>query len=322
MTTTSEVTKTQAPPAAGEEGRRGSLLRRLRRKSRPGRSTGPRAPLSPTRAAAVATLGTLTALAVWFVLYALVFSGFQESHTQHVMYTRLRAYLASELVPVGGVIKPDTPIALITAPTIKLRSVVVEGTSSQDLSKGPGHFPSSPLPGQAGDSTIFGRSATFGSPFSKISSLRSGETIDVTTGEGRFAYRVIDVRRPGDPIPALAAGQSDLTLVTSTGSGWRGGWAPTQVIYVDASLASGKVAATPAGAPTVVPAEDQPLAGDTSDLVPLVLWLQAAVLLAAGLVYARTKWTVWQTWLVGLPVAIAVLWGATSTALLLLPNLA
>lgn len=300
------MTTTEAPPLSASEETR----------------SRPRAPLSPTNAAVIATLGTLTALALWFVLYALVFSSFQESHHQHVMYTRLRAYLASELVPIGGVIKPGTPIALISAPTIGLRSVVVEGTSSQELTNGPGHFPASPLPGQAGDSRIFGRSTTFGSPFAKIGSLRPGETITATTGQGVFTYHVLDVWRPGDPIPAAPAGQSDLTLVTSAGSGWRSGWAPTQVEYVDASLAAGTVAPTPPGAPTVVPTADQPLAGDTGNLVPLVFWLQAMVLLAGGLVYARTKWSPWQMWLVALPVAVAVLWGATSSALLLLPNLA
>ena len=44
--------------------------------------------------------------------------------------------------------------------------------------------------------------------------------------------------------------------------------------------------------------------------------------LSKGLVYAYSKWSVWQLWLVGLPTVLAVLWGTTSAALLLLPNLA
>jgi sortase A len=279
--------------------------------------------MSPTRAALVAMLATLTALAVWFVLYALVFSGLQEAHTQHVMYTRLRSYLAQEKVPFGGVIAPGTPVALITAPSIHLRSVVVEGTSSRDLSKGPGHYPSSPFPGQAGVSVIFGRSATFGAPFAKIASLRPGAPILVTTGQGRAVFRVNDVRRPGDPLPAvLPATASALTLATSAGSGWRSGWAPTQVVYVDASLVSGKVWPTPPGRPAAVPAADKALASDTGNLIVLVLWLQAMVLVVAGLLYARPRVTAWQLWVVGLPMVIAVLWGATSTTLILLPNLA
>jgi sortase A len=271
-----------------------------------------------------AALGTVAVLAVWFLLYALFFSGFQESHAQHVMYAHLRTNLASELVPFGGVIKPGTPVAEIVAPAIKLHAVVVEGTSSKELAKGPGHFPTSPFPGQAGGSVIFGRSATFGSPFGNLASLRAGEPITVVTGQGVFKFAVIDVRRAGDPIPAVLSDTtaSTLTLETSSGSGWRGGWAPTQVVSVDASLVGGKVQAAPAGRPTAAPTNDNALAGDTSDLVPLVFWLQAMVLVAVGLVYARSKWSIWQLWVVGLPAAVAVLWGATSTALLLLPNLA
>lgn len=279
--------------------------------------------MSPTRAAIVATLATVTALAVWFVLYALVFSGLQEGHTQHVLYTRLRSYLAQQKVPFGGVITPGTPVALITAPSIHLRSVVVEGTSSKDLAKGPGHYPSSPFPGQAGVSVIFGRSATFGGPFARIDALHRGAPIVVTTGQGRSVFRVEDVRRAGDPLPpVLPANSSGLTLATSAGSGWRSGWAPTQVVYVDASLATGKVFPAPPGRPTAVASSDRPLASDSDELIILVLWLQALVLVAAGLVYARNRLTGWQMWLVGLPCVIAALWGAAGAALILLPNLA
>lgn len=309
--------------STGEPPRRSRWTEWRQAKLETRRTATPRMPLSPTRAAIVATLGTLTAVAVWFVLYALVFSGLKENHAQHVMYSHLRQNLAQATVPIGGLITPGTPVALISAPAIKLHSVVVEGTTSKQLTAGPGHYPASPLPGQAGVAVIFGRSATFGSPFGSVSSLRQGDTISVTTGQGSFTYDVNDVRRAGDPLPAvLPSGKSGLTLVTSVGSGWRSGWAPTQVIYVDASLATGKVQPAPSGRPTSAPPADGLLAGDTGVLVSLVLWLQALLLVTAGLVFAYSKWTLWQMWLVGLPLTIAVLWGTTSTALLLLPNLA
>jgi sortase A len=278
--------------------------------------------MSPTRATIVAALVTVAAVAVWFVFYALVLSGLQESHDQHVLYTRLRADLASEKTPFGGTIAPGTPVALITAPSIGLRDVVVEGTSSRNLSKGPGHFPSSPMPGQAGVSLILGRSVTFGGPFGKITALRAGAPIVVTTGQGRFTFQVKDVRRPGDPLPpVLPANAAGLTLVTAEGNGWMGGLTPSQAVYVDARMIGGKVQAAPSGRPTAVASVDQIMAGDTTDLVGLFLWLQAAVLVVAGLAYARTKWTIWQLWIVGLPVVVAALWGASSATLMLLPNL-
>jgi sortase A len=38
-------------------------------------------------------------------------------------------------------------------------------------------------------------------------------------------------------------------------------------------------------------------------------------------VWAWLRWGRWQTWLVGLPLCLAVLWGISENALLLLPNL-
>lgn len=284
---------------------------------------GPRRPpLSPTRAAALVVPGAIAALALWFVLYALVLSGLQESHTQHVLYNQLRYGLAQATVPFGGSITPGTPVALLDAPTIGLSAVVVEGTSSADLAKGPGLLPSTPFPGQAGNAQIYGRSATFGAPFGRVHDLLPGAIISVTTGQGTFDYRVLDVRGPGYPRPSRAQlGQSSLTLVTSGGTGWRDGWAPDYVIYADARLVAGAIQPAPSGRPTAVPAIDKRLAGDTNELVPVVLWLELLVLLSVGLGFAYTKWNVWQMWLVGAPALLAVLWVTTGTAMLLLPNL-
>lgn len=284
----------------------------------------PRAPLSPVRAAVVITVGGLAGLALWFFVYALILSGLQESHTQHDLYSQLRYNLAQATVSFGGKIGPGTPVAYLDAPTIGLSAVVVEGTSSADLAKGPGHLPDSPFPGQAGNAEIYGRSATFGAPFGHVHDLRRGAVFAVTTGQGTFDFRVLDVRLPGDPVPSAAQlGPASLTLVTSGGSGpWRNGWAPDQVIYADATLASGKSQPAPPGRPAVVPAVDKRMAGDTNELVPMVLWLEALVAVTVALGWAYSRWTIWQIWLVGLPAILALLWVTTSAAMLLLPNLA
>jgi sortase A len=280
-------------------------------------------PLPPAAAVAVAMLTGIAALGLWFALYAVFFSGLQESHTQHVLYSQLRYELAQATVPLGGAIAPRTPIAYLQIPAIGLTQVVVEGTSSDDLASGPGHLPATPLPGQAGNSQIFGRSLTFGAPFGNVHKLRSGAIIAVTTGQGIFDYRVIDVRGPGDPIPtAQQFGPASLTLVTSAGRGWRNGWAPDHAIYADATLVIGKIQPAPAGRPDAVPSIDAQMSGDTSELLPVFLWLGALVLLAAGLSWAYTRWTAWQAWLVGVPSVLALLWLVTSYAILLLPNLA
>lgn len=78
----------------------------------------------------------------------------------------------------------------IVAPSIGLDSNIVEGVSRGDLRKGPGHYPSSPLPGQEGNAAIAGHRTTYGSPFGDLDLLVPGDDIFITTLQGEFHYRV------------------------------------------------------------------------------------------------------------------------------------
>jgi sortase A len=280
-----------------------------------------RPPLPDTSVATIWVLGGMAALAAWFLFYALVLSGLQENRSQTLLYAQLREQLALGTAPVQGSIPYGSPVALITVAGAGItNAVVVEGTTSAQLADGPGHLSDTPLPGEQGVSVIFGRSTTYGRPFNGIRGLGPHDTISVTTSLGVFTYRVTDVRYPGDPLPApLPAGGARLVLVTSYASGWRSGWAPDQTVLVDATL-QGK--ANPTGAtPSAVPTAALPMQGLSAALFPLVLWLQALVLVAVGVVWGRRRWGGWKTWLVGMPLLLAVLWGATESAMLLLPNL-
>jgi sortase A len=278
----------------------------------------PAVPLSPAAAAGIWSMVAISVLAVWFVLYALVLSGLQQSRDNNVLYSQLRESLAGATTPIGGVITPGTPIALLNAPVAGLGSaVIVEGTAPVDLTHGPGHRRDTPLPGQAGVSILYGRSVTYGGPFGAIDQLRKGQTFKVTTGQGEFAYRVDGVRHAGDPLPTpLADGGSRLLLETSTGSAL----APTRTVFVDATLLS-KVVDTPPGRLFGVPPSELALGTDTSGLVTLVLWLQALVIAVALVVWARSRWGTRQSWLLGVPVLLGVLWAATGDVMLVLPNL-
>jgi sortase A len=265
----------------------------------------------------------LTAVLVFLAVYAVGFSALQEQRSQHQLYASLRGVFspASPVAPpVGGVISPGTPMAVINAQQGGLHNtVVVEGTSSSDLLAGPGHLRDSPLPGQAGQSLILGKSVTAGAPFRHITSLTHGDPITVTTGQGTFHYVVDGVRSGGDPLPAVPAGGGLLTLVTSTGSGLLGDIAPSHIVYVDATL-HGKPAATPTGRPVAVPAAELPGRSDPSAWPFIVLWLQALVVVAVGSVWAWIRWGRWQTWLVGAPLLLGVLWGLAEESMRLLPN--
>jgi sortase A len=263
-------------------------------------------------------MGAISALAIWVVLFAFVFSGVQQQRTNTVLYSQLREQLSQETAPIGGVIKPGSPVALLRAPVVGLgNEVVVEGTTPSALASGPGHERDTPLPGQVGVSVLFGRSLTYGAPFAHITDLQPGTTFTVTTGQGVFTYVVDRVRHRGDPLPPPpASNDGRLILVTSSGSRF----APTDLVFVDSTL-KGKPKAPPAAIPTGLLSSEQPMKGDTSTLLPLVLWLQALALVVIGALWVRSRWGLWQTWIVAVPLMVAVLWGASNDLMMLVPNL-
>jgi sortase A len=279
-------------------------------------------PPSALATTVVTALAMLSLIAIWLLVYAIGLSAIQERSAQHRLYASIRQSLAEEVAPFGGAIEPGTPIAVMTAPEAGLRRVVVvEGTTAGVMRDGPGHQQNTALPGQAGVSVVMGRSVTFGAPFRHVASLHVGDPITVTTGQGVFTYTVTDVRGNGDPLPpTLAATASRLTLVTSRGSGWRSGWAPGSPVFVDATM-KGHVQPAPSGRPTTIATSATEMHSDTGGLVPLVLWLQVLLLVAAGVVWANARWGRWQAWLAGAPLVLVVLWLISSETLRLLPNL-
>jgi sortase A len=75
-------------------------------------------------------------------------------------------------------------------PAIGVSEYVVEGTDADNLRKGPGHYPDTPLPGQHGTSAIAGHRTTYGAPFRKLDKLKKGDRIVAELPYGTFVYRV------------------------------------------------------------------------------------------------------------------------------------
>jgi sortase A len=85
-------------------------------------------------------------------------------------------------------------IGRISIPSIGVSEFVVEGTDTANLRKGPGHYPSTPLPGERGTSAIAGHRTTYGAPFRRLDDVRPGQPIAVDLPYGRFVYRVERIR--------------------------------------------------------------------------------------------------------------------------------
>ena len=80
--------------------------------------------------------------------------------------------------------------ARIRIPRIDASDVVVYGTETATLRKGPGFYEGNPLPGAPGTVAIAGHRTTYGAPFRRINRLRKGDTITVEMPYGVFTYAV------------------------------------------------------------------------------------------------------------------------------------
>ena len=78
----------------------------------------------------------------------------------------------------------------IELPTLGRSYIVVEGTDSAELRKGPGHYVDTPLPGQRGTVAVAGHRTTYLAPFRTINRLRPGDSVVMAMPYGRFVYRV------------------------------------------------------------------------------------------------------------------------------------
>lgn len=67
---------------------------------------------------------------------------------------------------------------------------IVEGTGEGQLQQGPGHYPGTPLPGEAGNSAIAGHRTTYAAPFYNLNELQPGDLIYIQTSQGIFDYSV------------------------------------------------------------------------------------------------------------------------------------
>ena len=171
-------------------------------------------------------------------------------------------------------------IARIVIPAIDVDAIVVAGVGTEDLRKGPGHYGTTPLPGQPGNAAIAGHRTTYGAPFGRLNELIPGDEIIVETLQGGFVYEVLAGGRgmagqtPGYRIVLPTTlevlddhGDNRLTLTSCHPK-----YSSRQRIIVHAALVGDPVVrlprpGEPIGAAFVqlAGAEDPPAAGDDAD---------------------------------------------------------
>ncbi|HLI56887.1 MAG TPA: class E sortase [Actinomycetota bacterium] len=173
-------------------------------------------------------------LIVLFILYELYGTGFITSHDQHRLQHDFAAHVAaakpSPTAPgvtstaSAGSSGPSNPaagsgIADIRIPKIGLDMIVVEGVSVDNLKEGPGHYPGTPLPGQAGNVVISGHRTTYLHPFRNLDQLAKGDPIYLEALNGTtYTYDVtaINTVLPTDVAVVDNTADNRLTLTTCT----------------------------------------------------------------------------------------------------------
>jgi sortase A len=71
---------------------------------------------------------------------------------------------------------------------------VIEGTSTDDLYAGPGHYENTQYPGQPGNFAVAGHRVSKGSPFNELGLLSSCDAIVIETQSDWFVYRVLPMQ--------------------------------------------------------------------------------------------------------------------------------
>ena len=230
--------------------------------------------------------------------------------------------------PVGGA------VAILKIPKLGVEKAVVQGVSLGLLKKGPGHYPTTPMPGQPGNAAIAGHRTTYGAPFFRLNELDPGDPIFVTTRQGRFEYEVTRkmVVRPNETAILRPSDDNRLTLTTCNPrfsaaqrlvviavlKGEAADVPPPPPVTTTVPPVTAPGATTTAGATTTTTtrplsledfetAEEEGLSGQNAANGPAVTWgLGAAGVWLLTWLVGR-KWKRWPAYLVGTPIFLVVL---------------
>ena len=265
-------------------------------------------------------------LILLFVAYQLWGTGLAEARSQHKLTKQFRQVLAQPRPkPVTPGTPGDTPapppapggeaVAILKIPKIGVEKAIVQGVGLADLKKGPGHYPTTPLPGEPGNAAIAGHRTTYGAPFFNLDELKPGDPILVTTRQGRrFRYEVTEskVVSPKETSVLQKTDDNRLTLTTCNPR-----FSASQRLIVVAALKGEALEPPPPAPEPQDPAQPKPVTLEESEAAglsgrnaangPALLWGFLAALVALLTWLAGRAWRRWPAYLLGSPVFLVVL---------------
>jgi sortase A len=280
-------------------------------------------------------------LVLLFTAYQIWGTSILESHTQNALRNTLIAETNNQEIrhalaeaaainklptgpPVTAARSADPsegePVGDIRIPRIGINQVVVEGTNTPDLRKGPGHYTGTPLPGQNGNASIAGHRTTYGHPFYNLDGVKVGDPIVLTTLQGIFVYDTTKtwVVSPSDTTVIKNAFSNLITLTTcnprfsaATRLIVQGRLAHSQ-LFPNSGLPVGRLNADP---------KSGDLAGDSNvGLTQSFLWGFLVLVLLGAILYTawrfrRQRWVIWGVGTLGMLVLLWFFFGAISPLL-------
>ncbi len=140
-------------------------------------------------------------LLLGLVVYQLWGTGIETRRTQSALRQEFNRIIATTQSATATTASAGTSaflpvtdaLALIEIPSINISKIIVEGITTKDLRRGPGHFPKTPLPGELGNSAIAGHRTSYDAPFGNLNTIALDDPIIITTPKGKFEYIVKEV---------------------------------------------------------------------------------------------------------------------------------
>jgi sortase A len=280
---------------------------------------------------ALITLGVIILL---FVLYQLVGTNFTEHHNQAVAKKQFQVSqvkYSSLPNPANALLPPSPPGGAVDVMRIpKLGNgnlYVVEGTSEDDLRKGPGHYTGTPLPGETGNAAIAGHRTTYGAPFFELNRMAPGDPIYITDLANRtFKYVVSAPPQVVAPDNVSVLDNTPFAQLTLTTCNPR--YSATSRLIVTARLVGRALPAPPLTREQVsektIQGADSTLGGGDKGAWPAAIAYGAlVVLLWAGVriwINRTRRWNRLAAYVVGIGVCLIPLWFCFENAVLLLPQ--
>jgi sortase A len=148
----------------------------------------------------------------------------EEQRLEEALRQRTAAPAATETDALGAFHRQETRetraelaegdlIGRIEIPRVGVSAIVLQGVGSKTLRRGVGHIPGTPLPVDDGNVGLAGHRDSF---FRALKDIRQNDTIELTTLDGTFEYKVewTKIVTPEETSVLADDGAPSLTLVT------------------------------------------------------------------------------------------------------------